>query len=196
MPAVQSLSHVQLFATPQASMPGFPVLHHLPEFAHTHVYSADDAVQPSSSVIPFSSWPQSFPASWSFPVSWLFPSGGQRIGTLTSASVLPMNIQGWFPLRLTDLTSLLSKGLSGAFSSITVQRHQFCGPLPSSWSCSHKHVTNGKTIASTIWTFVSRVMSLFFNILSRLVIAFLPRSKSLLISWLQSLSAVILEPKK
>ena len=66
----------------------------------------------SSSVISFSSCLQSFPASGSFPVSWLFPSGGQSIGASASASVLPMNIQGWFPLRLTDLISLLSKGLS------------------------------------------------------------------------------------
>ena len=106
-----------------------------------------------------------------------------------------MNIQGWFPLRLTDLTSLLSKGLSGAFSSITVQRHQFCGPLPSSWSCSHKHVTNGKTIASTIWTFVSRVMSLLFNTLFMFFKAFLARTNRLLISWLQSPSTVLLEAK-
>ena len=72
----------------------------------------------SSSVISFSSCLQSFPASGSFPVSWLFPSGGQSIGAPASASVLPMNIQGWFPLRLTDLISLLSKGLSQESSPI------------------------------------------------------------------------------
>ena len=79
----------------------------------------------SSSVIPFSFCLQSFPASRSFPVSQFFPSGGQSIGTSTSASVLPMNIQDWFPLGLTDLISLLSKGLSRVFYSTTIQKHQF-----------------------------------------------------------------------
>ena len=74
----------------------------------------------SSSIIPFSSCPQSFLASESFPMSWLFASGGQIIGTSALASVLPMNIQGWFPLGLTSLISLLSKGLSRVFSSTTV----------------------------------------------------------------------------
>ena len=81
----------------------------------------------SSSVVPFSSCPQSFPASGSFPRSRLFASGGQSIGA--SASVLPVNTQDWFPLGLTGLTSLLSKGLSRVFSSTTVQKHQFFGVL-------------------------------------------------------------------
>ena len=89
----------------------------------------------SSSVIPFSC-PQSFPASGSFPESRLFTVGGQSIGA--SASVLPMNIQSWFPLRLTGWISLLSKGLSKVFSS-TIQRHQFFGAQPSLWSNSHIH---------------------------------------------------------
>ena len=75
----------------------------------------------SSSVVLFSSCPQSFPASGSFPMSWCFASTGQSVGASASASVLPMNIQGWFPLGLTGLISLLSKGLSRVFSSITVQ---------------------------------------------------------------------------
>ena len=78
----------------------------------------------SSSVSPFSSCPQSFPASGSFPMSWLFIQGSQSIGA--SASVFPMNIQGWFPLALMGLISLLSKRLSRVFSSITVWKHQFC----------------------------------------------------------------------
>ena len=89
----------------------------------------------SSSVIPFSSCLQSFPTSGSFPVSWHFISGGQSIGA--SASVLPMNIQCWFPLGLTGLISLLSKGLSRVFSSTTVSKHQFFGAQPSLWSNSH-----------------------------------------------------------
>ena len=146
----------------------------------------------SSSVIPFSSCLQSFPASRSFPISQLFDSGGQNIGAPASASVLPMDIQGWFPLGLTGLISLQSKGLPRIFSNTTVQKHQFFGAQLSLWSNSHIHT--GKTIALTRWGFVSKIMSLLFYMLSRLVIAFLPRSKHLLISWLQSPSAVILEP--
>ena len=91
----------------------------------------------SSSVIPFSSCPQSFPASVFFPMSPLFPSGSQSIGASASASVLPMTIQGWFPLGLTDLISLLSVGLSRVFSSTTVWKHQFFGARPSLQSNSH-----------------------------------------------------------
>ena len=79
----------------------------------------------SSSVIPFSSCPQSFPASGSFPVSQLFASGGQTIGVSASTSIFPKNIQHWFPLRWTSLISLQSKGLSRVFSSTTVQKRQF-----------------------------------------------------------------------
>ena len=89
----------------------------------------------SSSVTPFSSFPQSFPASGSFPMSWFFASGDQSIGA--SASVLPMNIQGWFPLGLTGLISLQSKGLSRVLSSTTVQKHQFFNAQPSLWSNFH-----------------------------------------------------------
>ena len=122
-------------------------------------------------------------------MSRLFASGGQSIGASASASVLPMSYQGWFPLGLTGLLSLLSKGLSRVFS-ITVGKHRYSvlsllyGPaltsVPDYW----------KTTALMIWTFVSNVMSLLFNILSCFVIAFLLRSK------LQSPSSVILELKK
>ena len=127
-------------------------------------------------------------------MSRLFASGVQRIGA--SASVLPVNIQGWFPLGLTGLISLRSKGPVIVFSSTTVRKHQFFGTQPFLWSNSYLYMTPGKTIALTRQTFVSKVMSLLFNMLSRMVIAFLPRSKHLLISWLQLPSAVILEPPK
>ena len=131
----------------------------------------------SSSDIPFSC-PQSFPASGSFPMSRLFTSGGQSIGT--SASVLPMNIQGWFPLGLTGWISLLSKGLSRVFSNTTVRKHRFFHAKPSFWSNSYIRTwLLKKTRALTIQTFVSKVMSLLFNTLSRFVIAFLSRSKCL-----------------
>ena len=90
----------------------------------------------SSSVTPFSSCLQSFPASGSFPVSQLFASGGQSIGASASASVLPMNIQDWFPLGWTGWISLQSKGLSRVFNT-TVQKHQFFRVQPSLWSNSH-----------------------------------------------------------
>ena len=93
----------------------------------------------SSSVTPFSSCPPSFPASASFIVSLLFASGGQSIGPSASASVLPINIQGWFPLGLTGLISLLSKGLSRVVSNTTAQKHQFFRAQPSLWSISHIH---------------------------------------------------------
>ena len=93
----------------------------------------------SSSVVPFSSCLQSFPASRSFPVSWLLTSGGQSTGASASASVLPMNIQGWFPLGLTSLISLQSKGLSRVFSYTRVRKHQFFSSQPSLQSNSHIH---------------------------------------------------------
>ena len=91
----------------------------------------------SSSVVPFSSCSQSFPASGSFLMSWLFTSGGQSIGA--SGSVLPMSIQGWFPLGFTGWISLQSKGLSRVFSSTTVQKHQFFVAQLSLWSNSYIH---------------------------------------------------------
>ena len=145
----------------------------------------------SSSVIPFSSCFQSFPESESFPVSQFFASGGQSIGNSASASVLPVNIQDWFPLGGTGWIFFQSKGHSRVFSNTTVQKHQFF-----STQLSHPYMTTGKTTALTRQTFFGKGISLIFNVLSRLVIAFIPRGKCLLISWLQSPSAVILEPPK
>ena len=130
----------------------------------------------SSSVVLFSSCFQYFPASGSFPMSPFFAWCGQIIEVLASASVLPMNIQDWFPLGLTGLISLLSKGLSKVFSNTTVQKHQFFSAQPFLRSNCHIYMTTGKTIALTVWIFVGKVMSLFFNMLSRLAITFLPRS--------------------
>ena len=93
----------------------------------------------SSSNALYTFCPQSFPASGTFPMSQLFTSVDQNNGALALASVLPINIQGWFPLRLTGLISLLPEGLSGAFSSTTVQRHQLLGILPTLQSSSHNH---------------------------------------------------------
>ena len=144
---------------------------------------------------PFSSCLQSLPASGSFPMSQFFVSGGQSVGVSASASVWPMNIQDLFLSEWTGWISLQSKGLSSIFSNTIVQRHQFFSTQLSLQSNSHIHMTTGKTTDFTRWTFVGKVMFLVFNILSRLVTVFLPRSKPLLISWLQSPSAVILEPQ-
>ena len=150
----------------------------------------------SSSVILFSSCLQSFPAPGSFPVTQFFASGGQTIGVSASASLPPVNIQGWYSLGWTGLISLLSKGLSRVFSNTAVQKHQFIGIQPSLWSNSHIHTW----LLEKPWLWLEGPLSakwcLLFNMLLRLVIAFLPRSNCLLISWLQSSSAVILEPKK
>ena len=109
------------------SMQDPPVHYQLPEFTQTQVHRVGDAIQLSSSVVPFSSCIQSFPSSGSFPTSQFFALGGQRIGVSASASVLPMNIQDWFPLGWTGWISLQSKGLSRNFSNITVQKYQFFG---------------------------------------------------------------------
>ena len=98
------------------------------EFTQTHVHWVGDAIQPSlSSIIPFSSCLQYFPASGSFPVNQFFTSGVQSIGASASTSVLPMNIQDWFPWGLTGWISLQSRGFSRVFSNTTVQKHQFFG---------------------------------------------------------------------
>ena len=116
------------------SMPGFSVLHHLLEFAQTYVHWVTDTIQPSHLLLP-----TSCPASGSFPMSQLFASDGQSIGASASASVLPVNIQSWFPVGLTGSMSLLSKGLARIFSSTTVGKHRFVGAQPSLWSSSHIH---------------------------------------------------------
>ena len=125
------------------SMPGLPVHYQLLELAPIHIHRVGDAIQPSHrlSVILFSSCLQSFPASGSFPKSRLFASGGQsvRASASASASVLPVNIQGWFPLGLTGLISLLSKELSRVFSSTIIQKNQFFSAQPCSWPNSHIH---------------------------------------------------------
>ena len=117
-----------LFDPMDCSTPGFPVLHHLPELAETQVHWISDGHPTiSSSVVPFSSCLQSFSASGSFQTRQFLASGGQSVGASASASVLPVNIQDWSPLGWTGWISLLSKGLSRVFSSITVQKHQLFG---------------------------------------------------------------------
>ena len=138
----------------------------------------------SFSVVPFSSCSQSLPASGSFPMSQLFAWSGQSIGVSASASVLPMNTQDWSPLRWTGWISLQSKGLSRIFSSTSSKASILQHSAFFTVQLSHPYMNTGKTIAWTKRTFVGKVMSLLFNMLSRFVITFLPRSKHLLILWL------------
>ena len=121
------------------STPGLPVHHQLPEFWDSSPSSQWCHPDISSSVVPFSSCPQSLPASESFPMSQLFAWGGQSTGVSALASSLPKNTQGWSPSEWTSWISLQSKRLSRVFSNTTVQKHQFFGTQPSSQSNSHIH---------------------------------------------------------
>ena len=172
------------------STPGLPVHHQLPKFTQIHAHPAI-----SSSVIPFSSCPQSLPESDSFPLSQLmrWPEYWSF-----SFSISPSNKHsGLISFRMDWLDLLAVQGtlkslLQHHSSKPSILRHSafFIVQL------SHPYMTTGKTIALTRQTFVGKVMSLLLNMLSRLVITFLPRGKRHLISWLQSPSAVILEPPK
>ena len=171
------------------SMPDLPVHHQLPEFTQTLVHQVGDAIQPSH--------PLSFPSP---PVPNLSQHQGlfqwvnslhevyQSIGVSASTSVLPKNTQDWSPLEWTDWISLQSQESSPTpqFKSINSSALSFLHS-PTLTSIHDGWIsTTGKTIALTRWTFVGKVISLLFNMLSKLVITFLPRSKCLLISWLQS----------
>ena len=164
------------------STPGFPVHHQLPELTQTHVHQVDDAIQPSHPLSSHSLPTFNLSQHQSLPMNRLFTSSGQSIGALASASVLSMNVQSWFPLGLIGLISLQSKGLSSLLqhslkASILQRSVSFMVQL------SHPYMTTGKTIALTRQTFVCKVMSLLFDMLSRFVIAFLPRK-----TWKKSLS--------
>ena len=194
--SVQLLSCVWLFATPwttahqaSCSLPTprvYPNSCSLSQWCHPTI---------SSSVIPFSSCPQSFPASGSFQMSQLFTSGGQSIGVF---NLQPSHEHpGLISFRM-DWLDLLA--VQGTLKSLLQHHSSKAAILQHSAffivQFSHPYMTTGKNIALTRWIFVGKVMSLLLNMLSRLVITFLPRSKCLLISWLQSQSAVILEPRK
>ena len=122
------------------NMPGFPVHHKLMELAKTHIHWVSVTIQPSHPLL--SPYPLAFNISQHqgfFPMSHFFTSGGRNIQASASASVLPINIQDWFPLWLTSLILLQSKGLSRVFSNTTVQKHQFFGAQLSLWPSSHIH---------------------------------------------------------
>ena len=179
------------------STPGFPVLHYLPEFAQNQIHWVNDAIQlshplspPSPPALNLSQHQGLFPwagSSHRWPKYWSF-----------SCSISPSNEYSelisfridWFDLLAVQGTLKSPLQLHNMKASVFQYSTFYMVQL------SHPYMTNGKTIFLTIWTFVGKMMSLLFNMLSRFVIAFLPRSKCLLISWLQSPSTVILEPKK
>ena len=174
----------------------FPVLQHLLELAQKLI--SIESVMPStisSSVVAFCL--PSFPESVSFPTSQLFASGGQSIGPSTLASVIPMDCSGLISFRINWFDLL---AVQGTLKSLFQHHNSKALILQCSAflmvQLSHPYMTTGKTIALTIWTFVAKVMSMLFNMMFMLVMVFLLRSKHLWISWLQSLSAVNLEPKK
>ena len=147
---------------------GFPVHHQFLELTQTHVHQVGDAIQPSH--------PLSSPSPPTLNLSqhqslFRFSSGGQRVQVSTSASVLSKNIQDWFPLRLTDLLAV-----QGTLKSLLQHHSSRASVLQRSAyftiQLSHPYMTTGKTIALTRWTFVGKVMSLLFKMLSRLVIVF------------------------
>ena len=191
---VQSLSHVQLFVNPWTT-------ERQGSLSITNSWSLTKlmSVMPSNHLIlcrPLLLCPQSFPASGSFQMSQLFTSSDQSIGVSASASVLPMN-PGLISFRM-DWLDLLA--VQGTLNSLLQHHSSKASILQRSAfliiQLSYPYMTYGKTIALTRQIFVHKVMSLLFNMLSRLVITFLPRTKRLLISWLHSPSAVILELKK
>ena len=158
------------------SKPGSSVLHYLLKFTQIHVYWVVMLSNHLSLCCPLL-LPSVFPSIRVFSKSWLLTSGGQNIWASASASVLPVNIQGWFPLGLTLLA------VQGTLKSLYQHDNSKASILW--WSVfliiqlSHLYMTTGKTIPLTIWTFVSKVMSLLFNMLSRFLIALLLRSKCL-----------------
>ena len=175
------------------STPGFQGVYHLPELAQTHVHLVGDAIQPS---LPL--WSPSLPAIISsirdFSNESVLRIRWPKYCSFSFSIFLSNEHSGLISFRIDWFDLLQSKGLSRVFSNTTVQKYQFFRAKPSLWSNSYIHTQLlEKTIALT---FAGRVMSLLFNTLSRFVIASLPKSKCLLISWLQSPSAVILEPKK
>ena len=186
---IQSLSHVLSLWNHGLQHTTLPCPHYLPEFGQTHVHWVNNVIQPSHPLSPSSPPALNLSQHQSLPMIWLFSSGGQSIGA--SVSVLPMNIWDWFPLGLTGLISWMFK-----------TQEPCPAPQLETISSSVLSLIYGPTLTSVhdYWKnysfdytdFVSKVMSLLF----RFSMAFLPRSKCLLILWLQSLSAVILEPKK
>ena len=156
---------------------GFIVHHELLEFTQTHIHRVGDAIQHHILCCPLLLLPSIFPSLRSFPMSQFFASGGQSIRDSASASVLPMNIQDWFPLGLTGWISLQSMGLSSLLQHHSSKASILWCSAFFTVQLSHPYLTTEKIIALTRQTFVGKVTTLLFNTLSRVVTDFLPSSK-------------------
>ena len=179
------------------STPGLPVHHQLPEFTQTHDHWVSDAIQPSHPLLSPSP-PDPNPSQHQSLFQWV--NSSQEMAKVLEFQLQHQSFQ-WTPglisFRMDWLNLLVVQGTVKSLvqhhsSKVSILRHSAFFTV----QLSHPYMTTGKTIALTKWTFVDKVISLLLNMLSRLVITFLPRSKRLLISWLQSPSAVILEPQK
>ena len=194
--SVQSLSHVRLIVT-QCIATYQDSLSFTTSLSLLKLMSIE-LVMPSNHLVlcrPLLLLPSIFPSIRVFSNESILPMRWQSIGVSVSASVLPMNAQDWSPLGWTGWISFQSKGLKSRLQHHSAKASILQRSAFFTVQLSHPYMTTGKHIALTRWTFVGKVMSLLFNMLSRLVITFLPRSKHLLISWPQSPSAVILEPQ-
>ena len=195
--SVQSLSHVRLFATPWIAACQVPVHHQLPEFTQTHVHRVSDAIQPChplSSPSP----PAPNPSQHQSLFQWVNSSHEVAKVWSFSFSIIPSKeIPGLISFRMDWLDLLAVQETHKSLLQLHISKASilWCSAF-FTVQLSHPYMTTGKTIALTKRSFVGKVMSLLLNMLSRLVITFLPRSKCLLISWLQSPSAVILELPK
>ena len=177
-------------------MPGFPIHHQLPELAQTHVHQVGDAIQPSHPLPTLLLLPSIFPSIRVFSNESVLPIRWPKYWSFSFSSSPSSEYSELISFRMDWLNLLavqetLKSLLQHHNSKTSVLRSSACFML----QLSHPYRTTGKTIALTRQTFVGKVISLFFNMPSRLVITFLPKSKCLLISWLQSPSAVILEPQ-
>ena len=181
----------------KCSMPGFPVLHYLLEFSQIHLHCVNDTIQTSLPLLPSSPPTLNLSEHWVFSSELALHIRWPKYWRLSSSVHLSNEYSGLISFRM-DWFDLLS--VQRTLKSLLQQHNSKASILWCSTffmvQLSHSYMTTGRTIALTIRTFVGRVMSLLFNTLSRYILAFFPRSKHLLISWLQSLSAMILEPKK
>ena len=179
------------------SMPGLPVHHQLPEFTQTHVHRVGDAIQPSHPLLSPSP-PALNPSQHQNLFQWV--NSSHQVAKVLEFQLQHQSFQrtspGLISFRMDSLNLLAVQGtLKSLLQHHSSKASVFWCLAFFTVQLSHPHMTTGKTIALTRRTFVGKVMSLFFNMLSRLVVTFLPRSKRLLISWPQSPSTVILEPK-
>ena len=190
---VQLLSHIRLFSTlwtaaHQTSL-SFTI-----SLSFLNLMSIESVITFNHLILCHSSCPQFFPASGSFPMSWLFESGGQSTGASALAPVFPMNIQGWFPLGLTDLISLQAKGLSSLLQHHSLKASILWHSVFFTVQLSHSYMTTGKTTAVIIGPFLASCLYFLIHCLGLSLLFF--QGGRVLISWLQSLSTLILEPKK